>query len=35
MQHNNAQINKYVPKIFPKLEPEVVWQERNPFKTEI
>ena len=35
MQHNNSQINKYVPKIFPRLEPEVVWQERNPFKTEI
>jgi hypothetical protein len=32
MEHSNAQINKYVSKIFPKLEPEVVWQERNPFK---
>ncbi|CAN1504383.1 hypothetical protein MCETHM1_00593 [Flavobacteriaceae bacterium] len=32
MEHNNKQINKYVPKIFPRLEPEVVWQERNPFK---
>jgi len=35
MQHNNSQINKHVPKIFPRLEPEIVWQERNPFKTEI
>ncbi|WP_348798362.1 GNAT family N-acetyltransferase [Flavobacterium adhaerens] len=32
MNHSNSQINKQVPKIFPKLEPEVVWQERNPFK---
>jgi hypothetical protein len=32
MEHSNKQINKHVPKIFPKLEPEIVWQERNPFK---
>ena len=32
MQHSNSQINKHVPKIFPRLEPEIVWQERNPFK---
>ncbi|WP_264565388.1 GNAT family N-acetyltransferase [Flavobacterium sp. N3904] len=32
MEHSNSQINKHVPKIFPKLEPEIVWQERNPFK---
>lgn len=35
MQHNNSKINKYVPKIFPRLEPEIVWQQRNPFKTDI
>ena len=32
MEHSNSKINKHVPKIFPKLEPEIVWQERNPFK---
>jgi predicted N-acyltransferase len=32
MEHSNAQINKFVPKIFPRLEPDVVWQARNPFK---
>jgi len=32
MEHSNIQINKFVPKIFPRLEPEVVWQARNPFK---
>lgn len=32
MEHSNKQINKHVPKIFPKLEPEIIWQERNPFK---
>ncbi|PKB15984.1 GNAT family N-acetyltransferase [Flavobacterium sp. 5] len=32
MQHSNSQINKQVPKIFPRLEPEIIWQERNPFK---
>jgi hypothetical protein len=32
MEHSNSKINKHVPKIFPKLEPEVIWQERNPFK---
>jgi hypothetical protein len=32
MEHSNSRINKYVPKIFPKLEPEIIWQERNPFK---
>lgn len=32
MEHSNSKINKHVPKIFPLLEPEVAWQERNPFK---
>lgn len=32
MEHSNSKINKHVAKIFPKLEPEIVWQERNPFK---
>jgi predicted N-acyltransferase len=32
MEHSNSQINKQVSKIFPYLEPEVIWQERNPFK---
>lgn len=32
MEHSNKQINKHVSKIFPLLEPEIVWQERNPFK---
>jgi hypothetical protein len=32
MEHSNSKINKHVHRIFPKLEPEVVWQERNPFK---
>lgn len=32
MEHSSSQINKHVSKIFPYLEPEIVWQERNPFK---
>jgi predicted N-acyltransferase len=32
MEHSNPQINKHVSRIFPYLEPTVVWQERNPFK---
>jgi uncharacterized protein YkuJ len=32
MEHSNSIINKYVPKIFPKIEPDISWQERNPFK---
>ena len=32
MEHSNSQINKHVPKIFPLLEPEIVWKERSPFK---
>lgn len=33
MEHSNPQINKHVSRIFPYLEPTVVWQERNPFKS--
>jgi hypothetical protein len=32
IEHSNALINLFMPKIFPFLEPNVVWQERNPFK---
>jgi predicted N-acyltransferase len=32
MEHSNPRINKHVYRIFPYLEPTVVWQERNPFK---
>lgn len=30
--HNNKIINKYFDKIFPRLEPTLVWQQRHPFK---
>lgn len=33
MLHSNILINKKLPYLFPKLEPQVVWQKRNPFKT--
>lgn len=32
MQHSNPLINRFIGKIFKSLEPETVWQERNPFK---
>jgi predicted N-acyltransferase len=32
LYHNNSIINKYISKIFPRLEPEMVWQQRHPFK---
>jgi hypothetical protein len=32
MEHSNSQINRHVSKIFPLLEPEIVWKERSPFK---
>lgn len=32
MEHSNKLINRFMPKIFPYLEPKVEWQERNPFK---
>ena len=30
--HNNKLIDKYFDRIFPKLEPTLVWQQRHPFK---
>jgi predicted N-acyltransferase len=30
--HTNKWIDKFMSKIFPKLEPTVVWQQRHPFK---
>jgi hypothetical protein len=30
--HTNSLVNKFLPKIFPKLEPTLVWQQRHPFK---
>jgi predicted N-acyltransferase len=30
--HTNKLINNYLPKIFPKLEPTLAWQQRHPFK---
>lgn len=30
--HSNKMVNPYMPKIFKYLEPETLWQERNPFK---
>jgi predicted N-acyltransferase len=30
--HQNKLINKYIGKIFQKLEPEITWQQRHPFK---
>ncbi len=32
MKHENAILNRYLSKIFPYLEPEMVWQQRNPFQ---
>lgn len=32
LYHNNSLINKYISKIFPRLEPEMEWQQRHPFK---
>ncbi|MFV8368233.1 8-amino-7-oxononanoate synthase [Flavobacterium sp. LB2R40] len=32
MAHSNTIVNPYMPKIFKYLEPETIWQERNPFK---
>ncbi len=32
LYHNNSLINRYISKIFPKLEPEMEWQQRHPFK---
>ena len=30
--HNNKLIDNYFDKIFPRLEPDLVWQQRHPFK---
>lgn len=30
--HTNKWINKFISRIFPKLEPTLVWQQRHPFK---
>lgn len=30
--HTNKWINQFMPKIFPQLEPTLVWQQRHPFK---
>lgn len=30
--HSNRIVNSFMPKIFKYLEPETIWQERNPFK---
>jgi Acetyltransferase (GNAT) domain len=32
MEHRNGFINANLSKIFPYLEPEMIWKERNPFK---
>lgn len=32
IEHSNRILNFYLPKIFGYLEPETIWQERNPFK---
>jgi predicted N-acyltransferase len=32
LYHKNKWINKYIDKIFKNLEPEMVWQQRHPFK---
>lgn len=31
--HSNTFINRYFDKIFPRLEPALIWQQRHPFKT--
>jgi len=30
--HTNAIVNKLIPKLFKRLEPETAWQQRHPFK---
>ncbi|NMH27585.1 8-amino-7-oxononanoate synthase [Flavobacterium sp. SE-s28] len=32
MKHRNKFIDSLLPKIFPRLEPELIWQQRHPFK---
>jgi hypothetical protein len=30
--HTNVWVNRLLPKVFPKLEPTLTWQQRHPFK---
>jgi hypothetical protein len=30
--HTNKTIDRFMPKIFPRLEPNITWQQRHPFK---
>lgn len=32
IKHENNLLNRYMSKIFPYLEPEMIWKERNPFQ---
>lgn len=32
LYHTNTLINRFMPKIFPRLEPTIAWQQRHPFK---
>lgn len=32
MKHRNKWLDKMLPRIFPRLEPEMIWQQRHPFK---
>lgn len=32
IEHSNTLINRFMPQIFPFLEPRIDWQERHPFK---
>ena len=32
ISHSNSLLNSFMPKIFKYLEPETIWQQRNPFK---
>lgn len=32
IKHHNKIVNKFMPNLFKYFEPEVIWQERNPFK---
>ncbi|NHM05708.1 GNAT family N-acetyltransferase [Flavobacterium sp. CYK-4] len=33
IRHRNGLINRFMSRIFPLMEPEVIWQERSPFQT--
>ena len=35
IKHNNKFINKLMPRLFKYFEPDVIWQERNPFKSKL